>query len=178
MIASGGIDLGVHLSYLTVTGNHASSNGTAAIDGARLQGAVINNSILSGNAGAGHARDCRIDSGSTVLGLGYVVAGNSAADCAIAGDTTGNLYDTDARLGPLETFAGGMRAHRLSIDSPALDLVPPYACIDTRGNPVATDARASARPGDDAPAGSAYCTPGAIEGDALDAIFVDGFDGS
>lgn len=178
MIASGGIDLGVHLSYVTVADNHASSNEAVAIDGARFQGAVISNSIIAGNSGVGHARDCRVDSGSTVLGLGYVVVGNSAAECAIAGDTTGNLYDTDARLGPLETFAGGMRAHRLSIDSPALDLIPPGACTDTRGNPVTVDARASARPGDDAAAGSAYCTPGAIEGDALDTIFADGFDAS
>ena len=108
MIASGGADLGVHLSYVTVADNHASSNEAAAIDGARFQGAVISNSIIAGNSGVGHARDCRVDNGSTVLGLGYVVVGNSAAECAIAGDTTGNLYDTDARLGPLETFAGGM----------------------------------------------------------------------
>jgi hypothetical protein len=66
----------------------------------------------------------------------------------------------------------------LLIDSPALDLIPPDACVDTRGNPVSTDARNSARPGDDAAPGSAYCTPGAIEGDALDTIFADGFDGS
>jgi hypothetical protein len=69
-----------------------------------------------------------------------------------------------------------MRAHRLSIDSPALDLIPPDACPDTRGNPVSTDARASTRPGDDAAPGSAYCTPGAIEGDALDTIFADSFE--
>ncbi len=176
LIASGNGNADVQLSYLTVTGNQSTSADAAAIDGLRLQGAAISNSILAGNVGIGHARDCRVDAGATVLGLGYVVVGNSAAECAIAGDTTGNLYDTDARLGPLEVFAGGMQGHRLLVDSPALDLVPPDACIDTRGNPTPVDARGVARPGDDATPGSAYCTPGAIEGDALDAIFADGLE--
>ncbi|MBA8886967.1 hypothetical protein FHW12_001158 [Dokdonella fugitiva] len=70
----------------------------------------------------------------------------------------------------------GMQGHRLLVDSPALDLVPPDACIDTRGNPTLVDACGVVRPGDDAAPGSAYCTPGAIEGDALDAIFADGFE--
>lgn len=178
LAVSGGGNADVHLSYVTVTGNQATSTQADAIDGASLSSAVIDNSILAGNAGAGHARDCFVYESATVLGLGYVVVGNPASECAIAGDTTGNLYDTDARLGPLETFAGGMQAHRLLVDSPALDLIPPGACTDTHGHPVTGDARGAARPGTDALPGAAWCTPGAIEGDALDAIFADGFDTS
>ena len=176
LLASGGANADVHLSYVTVTDNHATSDAAAAVDGASLSSVVIGNSILAGNVGSGHARDCAIDSSATVLGLGHVVVGNTESECPIVGDTTGNLYDTDARLGPLETFAGGVRGHRLLIDSPALDLIPPNACTDTRGNPVMADARRAARPGDDVAPGSVHCTPGAIEGDAIDAIFTDGFD--
>ncbi len=176
LLASGGGNADMEISYVTVTDNHATSGDDDAVDGVRLTSSVIRNSVFSGNAGAGHARDCSIDSGTTVIGLGYVVVGNPAAECTIVGDTTGNLYDTDARFGPLETFAGGMQAHRLLSDSPVLDLIPSSACTDTRGIQVTADARRAARPGDDAAPGAAHCTPGAIEDDAIDVIFIDGFD--
>ena len=173
LLVSGGANNDVHLSYVTVTGNTATSPAPTETDGARLSAAVINNSILSGNAGSGHARDCTALNG--VLGLGHVVTGSTQADCAIVGDATGNQYETNAGLGPLETFANGIQGHRLLLGSPLLDLSPLNYCWGTRLKANRTDARGVFRPGVVQPA-SFYCTPGAIEGDGYDIVFRDGFD--
>lgn len=173
LLAAGGGYNDVHVSHVTVTGNAATGSEPTALDGASLSAVVINNSILAGNAGTGHANDCATY--STVIGLGQVVTGSSAAECAMTGDTTGNLFDAEVEFGPLETFVNGMQGHRLPAGSPLLDWISLSYCWDTRQQINAADARGVARPGEVAPA-STYCTPGAIEGDGYDTIFSDDFE--
>jgi hypothetical protein len=78
----------------------------------------------------------------------------SGTDCGFTG--TGDLRNTDPKLGPLQDNGGPTWTRALQDGSPAIDV---GSCTDIAGNPVNTDQRGYNRP---YPAGP-YCDVGAYE---------------
>src|SRR5437867_13439692 len=62
------------------------------------------------------ARDCS----GIVTSLGYNLV-ESSAECDIRGDTTGNLTDVQANIGPLADNGAPTQTHRLNFPSPAIN---------------------------------------------------------
>lgn len=125
--ASGGV---AWVSSSTLSGNSASgsttSGGGVYNDGImRLRNVIIANSAAGGN--------CR----GTITSLGYNLSSDNTCSLTQPTDQT----NTDPLLGPLQNNGGPTETHALSSDSPALDRIPPAACIDLLGDPVTTDQR-------------------------------------
>jgi hypothetical protein len=106
--------------------------------------------------------------GDLPASLGYNVVGDSS--CSFGG--TGDLQETGAALGPLADNGGATQSHLPGAGSPVLNHVPPGACTDLDGAPLALDQRGSPRP-----VGS-QCDAGSVEADvaADPLIFEDGFE--
>jgi len=165
--SGGGVDSSgeLRLANSTVSGNRASGNGggitsrgtlllgsvtvaanSAAGDGGGVYIAagtgVLSGTLLAANSDAGgDAPDCS----GPLTSQGYNLIGNTAG-CTIGGDTTGNILDTDPRIGPLADNGGPTRTHALLLDSPAMNKVPTGTCFpigqrDQRGigRPVGKD---------------------------------------
>jgi hypothetical protein len=77
-----------------------------------------------------------IDFLGALTSQGYNLIGNTNG-CTLLGDPTGNLYDLDSLLGPLQNNGGPTLTHALLAGSPAIDAgptnSPPY--FDQRGAP-------------------------------------------
>ena len=164
------------MAFVTVTNNRATTPAApSTIDGIALSGGQVSKSIFAGNGTGASARNCSVNTGTSTYSLGYLLIGDSHADCLLPGDATGNLYNVDPRLAPLQTAANGMPVHRLLSGSPALDAIPWDACTDGDGLNVHTDARGVPRTGAGLDMGE-NCTIGSVEGDAVDLIFANGFE--
>jgi hypothetical protein len=150
------------LSFVTVTDNRADSNADEFGVGGGIANEVLDevpgivtlkNSILAGNRDTtGDGPDCW----GAFATQGHNLIQNSF-DCMFTGGTADDIVGFDARLGPLADNGGPTPTHALLDGSPAIDAVPPSACIDTAGNPVPTDQRGVSRPR------SAACDIGAYE---------------
>ena len=155
----------------TVTGNTAARGGGIA----NLQGSVtINNSTVSGNSvhfaddGGGiygTARPSRtalwrtIRAGTAAGGVtsnGY----NLSSDGTCNFHNTGDLNNTDPKLGPLQNNGGPTQTQALLDGSPAIDAGNPSGCTDGNGHLLTTDQRGMPRPDHEDTGG---CDMGAYE---------------
>jgi hypothetical protein len=147
------------LTNCTITGNYGHGNGGAIINSGHLTavnctvafnwglypgaGGICNisnfwamNSIVANNLWANAPGVS--DFYGTLSSLGHNLIGTTAG-ITIAGDLTGNLYNLDPRLGPLQDNGGPTWTCALLPDSPALEAGSALA-------PNATDQRGISRP--------------------------------
>ncbi|HEX6288136.1 MAG TPA: PA14 domain-containing protein [Herpetosiphonaceae bacterium] len=139
----------------TITNNTASREPGGGIVGTW----TIANSIIAGNrsdVGQGH------DIAGAIVSEGYNLIGNPQG-ATITGDTSGNLVNVDARLGPLQDTGGPTLTHALLPGSPAIDAGNPATPGSGGTACEATDQRGVARPQDGNGDGTARCDMGAVE---------------
>lgn len=128
--------------------------------------ATLRNTLIAGNRDGSPDRnatrtpDCHgtVDSaGYNLIGdLGFAISGST---CAISGDTSGNLLEVEAQLGPLQDNGGPTLTHALLPQSPAINAGHPDGCRDESGQPLPRDQRGGLRPD--------RCDIGAYEAEAL-----------
>jgi hypothetical protein len=131
----------------TLSGNGATygggifsdSNGTAT-----LQNSIVANSPSGGNCYG------------TMTSQGYNVSSDNT--CNFNG--TGDLNNTDPKLGPLQDNGGPTQTHGLLSGSPAIDSGNPNGCTDGNGRLLKTDQRGKPRPDKEDSGG---CDMGAYE---------------
>jgi len=146
------------LNNSTVSGN--TSQGYAGGGIYNESGAVtLQNSILAGNTSSGSGPDCY----GAINSAGYNLIGNTA-DCAITGDTTGNITGIDPLLGPLQYNGGATLTQVLMRSSPAINAGNPAGCTDHLGNPLNTDQRGVTRVG--------RCDIGAYEYETIQEVYL------
>ena len=138
----------LQLINVTIADNTASIAGGGIVDMARGPHTELGNTIVAANA-APVNRDC----GGTVVSIGHNLIQN-VTGCTIAGDPTGNILGTPARLRPLADNGG-----------PTLTMEPRPASpvIDAGSNALCprTDQRGVARPRDGG--AGLVCDMGAVE---------------
>lgn len=155
---AGGIHNGgtMTLYNSTVTSN---KGWTGGINNGVSSSATIINTIVAGNTDPFDApQDCR----GTVTSQGYNLISNTR-DCTISGDTTGNLVNVGANLGPLQINSGPTLTHALQPGSPAIDAGNPATPGSTATACAKTDQRAVTRPADGNGDGVKRCDIGAVE---------------
>ena len=156
------------LTNSTVSGNTAEREGPPATGGGifNTQGTVrLSNSTVTNNAAALGA-GIHIDFFSTLHIKNTIVANHPGGNCTGPGDSTatsfghnlsddasctffsialGDMSNTPAGLGGLQSAGGPTETHPLLPSSPALDAIPSN-CVDLDGVTLATDQRGIARP--------------------------------
>jgi predicted outer membrane repeat protein len=163
----------------TFTGNRVRHGTGGAIHNGQLFGAVgtlvISNSTISGNtAGDGGGGIYTLAGVSTRIG-DSIVAGNASGNCGglltslgynLSSDATcdfgatGDVSNTDPRLGPLQNNGGPTPTMALRSGSPAIDAGDPAGCTDGHGHLLTTDQRGAPRPD---PEDTGGCDMGAYE---------------
>jgi hypothetical protein len=153
----------------TFSGNTARSSKIGSRAGGILNGGlfqssgtlVINNSTFSGNvASEGEAGGIFNVEGSTVVLQNSIVANNTGGNChgAVTSnrfnlssdntcnfDSTGDLNNTDPKLGRLRNNGGPTKTLALLPGSPAIDSGNPSGCTDGAGRLLKTDQRGKPR---------------------------------
>jgi len=153
----------------TFSGNVARSSLLGSVAGGILNGGLfqsagtlaINNSTLSGNVARGGKGGGIFNvKGSTVVLQNSIVANNAGGNCSGAVtshgynlssdgtcdfDSTGDLNDTDPKLGSLRNNGGPTKTLALLPGSPAIDSGNPSGCTDRRGHLLKTDQRGQPR---------------------------------
>ena len=129
------------LTYVTLSGNGASSGGgiyqksSYVTQTVTLRSTIIANSVLGGN--------CGVQPGSPQLkSTGYNLA--SDGTCAAYFNQTGDLNNTNPKLGPLANNGGPTLTHALLPGSPAIDRIP--VGTNDCGTIITTDQRGTPRP--------------------------------
>jgi hypothetical protein len=154
----------------TFSGNIARSSKVGSRAGGILNGGlfqsngtlVINNSTLSGNtADEGRGGGIFNIKGSTVVLQNSIVANNAGGNChgtiasggynlssddSCSFDGSGDLNDTNPRLGKLGHHGGPTQTIPLLSGSPAIDSGNPSGCTDGHGHLLKTDQRDKPRP--------------------------------
>ena len=168
----------------TFTGNTAHRSLVGSLAGGILNGGLfqssgtlaINNSTFSGNVARGGKGGGIFNvQGSTVVLQNSIVANNTGGDCSggltsrgynlSSDDTcnfngTGDLNDTDPKLGRLRNNGGATETFALLPGSPAIDSGKPNGCTDSNGHLLKTDQRGEPRPDKEDSGG---CDRGAYE---------------
>lgn len=176
--SAGGGGILNNFGALTVINSTISSNVTPAYGGGiNTAGTVtITNATITGNsAGTGggihnsggtfilsHTIVAAQTSGGDCSGGGYSSGGfnlESGTDCGFTG--TGDLQNTDPKLGPLQNNGGQTFTHALLGGSPAINVIPDGA--DGCGTTITNDQRGFSRP---RPAGG-FCDIGAFEAECV-----------
>ena len=152
------------LRNVTITGNRAGSASGNGLGGgiATTSGTLrLANTIVAGNTATYFSVvDAGPDCYATFTSLGHNLIGFQDKNCVITGDTTGNLANVDAKLGPLTDNGGPTDTHTLLPGSAALDAgdpatpgsgdgaCPPSISADSCGRRVraATSARSRSCP--------------------------------
>src|SRR5262245_1100760 len=144
-VLGGGVS---NLGTTTLNNATVADNTLTGVDNQQGQ-VVFMNTILAGNAGP----DCH----GTLTSRGFNLIVN-ATDCTFDGDTSGDLLDKPADLGPLQDNGGPTFTHALLMDRAALDAGNPGT--PGSGDPTceATDQRNVSRPQ------GPRCDIGAFEG--------------
>jgi hypothetical protein len=163
----------------TISGNTANSNNRAAGGGISSSGPLtINNSTISGNT----AKGISFSQGGGIINTGgiatfqnSILANNSGGNCAgtmtskgynLSSDGTcnfnnsGDLNNTDPRLGQLGNYGGLTQTIPLLSGSPAIDAGNPNGCTDGNRHLLKTDQRGKPRPDKEDSGG---CDMGAFE---------------
>jgi hypothetical protein len=94
---------------------------------------VLQNSIVANNTG----RNCH----GAVTSEGY----NLSSDSTCNFDSTGDLNNTDPKLGQLGNYGGPTQTIPLHRGSPAIDSGDPSGCTDGQGHVLKTDQRGKPR---------------------------------
>lgn len=126
-VAEGGIYVAsgsnVSLNNVTITENSGSNTGGITSDGTvSLQNTILANNLRTGGSPA----DCV----GTIQSGGHNLIGD-LSDCLVAGDETGNIYNTDPLLSALEDIGGPSPLHLLQPGSPAVDAGDDATCETT-----------------------------------------------
>jgi hypothetical protein len=143
----------------TVTINNSTLSGNSATLGGGIFGGglKINNSTISGNSASGTIGG--IDGPATLQNT--IVANNRGGNCSgtitsngynLSSDntcnfnSTGDLNNTDPKLGQLGNYGGPTQTIPLLAGSPAIDAGNPGGCTDGQGHLLKTDQRGKPRP--------------------------------
>ena len=146
----------------TVSNNSATSNG-GGIDSDYGGTLILNNSSVVGNyagIGGGVTNYSNLAMQNSILANNIAIVGPecsgtiNSSDHNIIGNTngctvspgTGNMFNTNPLLGPLENNGGPTFTHALLASSPAIDSGNPAGCTGQDGNLLTTDQRGIARP--------------------------------
>jgi hypothetical protein len=158
----------------TLTINNSTLSGNSAIVGGGIASAnaTISNSTLSGNRGLAHGGGI---SGAATLENSIVANSSHGGNCSgtmtsngynLSSDgtcnfnNTGDLNNTDPKLGQLGNHGGPTQTIPLLFRSPAIDAGNPNGCTDDRGHLLQTDQRGKPRPDKEDTGG---CDMGAFE---------------
>ncbi|HKP05055.1 MAG TPA: right-handed parallel beta-helix repeat-containing protein [Chthoniobacterales bacterium] len=120
------------ISHSTVTGNSSQDGGGIFGQPSGNSLKVLNSIIATNTAATGP------DVSGRLFSQGYVLVGNTSG-MTLTGFTTGNQFNVDPILGPLQDNGGPTRTHALLSGSPAID--KGYS-----GGSVVTDQRGFTRP--------------------------------
>jgi hypothetical protein len=177
----------VTISNSTLTGNSAvaqcSRGGEGSGGGIFIEGGTLttNNSTLSGNSAMGKTSGLgggiyKFDAEGTVTIQNSIVANsplggncngamtskgyNLSSDSSCDFDNTGDLNNTDPKLGQLGNYGGSTQTIPLLSGSPAIDAGNPSGCTDGQGHLLKTDQRGKPRPDKEDTGG---CDMGAYE---------------
>jgi hypothetical protein len=145
----GGIYIGsgtAKISNSTIAGNSGTPSGGGIYSGGQ---ATIQNSIVANNPSGGNCA-------GAVTSNGY----NLSSDGTCTFNTTGDLNNTNPKLGPLKNNGGSTQTHALLTGSPAIDAGNPGGCTDNHGHLLKTDQRGQPRPDKEDTGG---CDMGAYE---------------
>ena len=158
-VLGGGVllDLTDSVFFSTLSNNNASNVGGPAATGGNFgsfgSSPLVANSILAGGGAAGNCEGSFTDGGYNI---------SSDASCAFS--TTGSRNNTNPQFSNngLASNGGPTQTIALKSFSPAVDVIPNSACVDSNGDPVTTDQRGRPRPDpEDGPSGP--CDIGAYE---------------
>jgi hypothetical protein len=166
---SGGLGGGVYNDGLVASINNSTITGNFTSNGTSTQGGgiysargtlTINNSTITNNSA--HLGGGISSSFGVVVVQNSVIAYNtSGGDCSgsivsngfnIGSDascnftSTGDLKNTDPKLGPTQYNGGQTQTRALLSGSPAIDAGNPNGCTDGQGRPLITDQRGAPRP--------------------------------
>jgi len=118
----------------TISGNSATSSGGdfgGGIDGmATLQNSIVANNTYGGNCYG------------TMTSNGYNLSSDNTCNFSSSGD----LNNTDPKLGQLGNYGGPTQTLPLLFGSPAIDAGNPNGCTDGKGHLLKTDQRGKPRP--------------------------------
>jgi hypothetical protein len=160
------------LTNSTVSGNRAKINGGGLYWSTPGTFSLLNNTLVNNSAGtqggniyAGGSSNSAIGLKNTIVAAGspnncdnHILSQGynleSANSCGVG--ATGDLVNTDPRLGPLQNNGGATWTHALLAGSPAIDHGTNSGC-------PAVDQRGVSRPIDGNHDGSAVCDIGAVE---------------
>jgi len=135
----GNINSTLHMNNVTIAFNIAADRGGGILNAFPPSTINLKNTLIADNIAL---RD--LDCFGTLTSQGYNLIQTVSQECAIVGETTGNLVGVDPLLGPLTNNGGSTETHALSPNSPAIDAgnpAPPgsggNACeaTDQRGVP-------------------------------------------
>jgi hypothetical protein len=134
----------------TISGNGALSDGGGIGGGISNDGnAALQNSIVASSTSGGNC-------GGTMTSNGY----NLSSDGTCNFNGTGDLNNTDPKLGALGNYGGPTQTIPLLSGSPAIDAGNPNGCTDGQGHLLKTDQRGMPRPDKEDTGG---CDMGAFE---------------
>jgi hypothetical protein len=142
---------GIYNGNGTLTINNSTLSGNSAGGGggiANFNAATLQNSIIASNSGGNCA--------GTMTSNGY----NLSSDGTCNFNNTGDLNNTDPKLGPLRNNGGPTQTQALLSGSPAIDAGNPSGCTDGQGHLLKTDQRGKPRPDKEDTGG---CDMGAYE---------------
>jgi hypothetical protein len=148
-------DLGGGISDLaTLTINNTTISGNSARSGGGIANpyshtVTLQNSIVANNTSGGNC-------GGTMTSNGY----NLSSDGTCNFNSTGDLNNTDPKLGPLQNNGGPTQTQALLSGSLAIDAGNPSGCTDDHGHLLRTDQRGKPRPDKEDTGG---CDMGAYE---------------
>lgn len=138
--------------FSTFAGNTAGDEGGGIDYSGEL---TLRGTLVAENAvDSGVGPDLYLRGGGDFISLGYNLIGD-ATNSGVFG--ANNLIGEDPLLGALQVNGGDTLTMTLLAGSPAIDHVPPGACLDELGTPLEHDQRGEARPS------AGNCDIGAVE---------------
>jgi hypothetical protein len=148
--SGGGIANGGKLTINNSTlSQNSASNVGGGIGNSNGSTATLQNSIVANNSPGGNCN-------GTMTSNGY----NLSSDGTCNLNSTGDLNNTDPKLGTLGNYGGPTQTIPLLSGSPAIDAGNPSGCTDGRGHLLKTDQRGKPRPDKEDSGG---CDRGAYE---------------
>jgi hypothetical protein len=120
------------ISNTTISGNSGTPSGGGIYNSGQV---TLQNSIVANNPSGGNCA-------GTVTSNGY----NLSSDGTCSLNTTGDLNNTNPKLGPLRNNGGSTKTQALLSGSPGIDAGNPAGCTDNHGHLLKTDQIGQPRP--------------------------------